>query len=101
MLQHRDRFEFEWSEEKAEANYRKHGVRFVEGETIWLDERAIEIADPDHSHNEERWLRIGLSSLARLLIVVYVEKIEGERIRIISARKATRLETANYRWRNR
>lgn len=88
--------EFEWDDNKAEINLKKHGVRFTEAATIWLDQNALEISDPDHSINEERWIRLGFSKSARVLVVVYVEKIEGARIRIISARKANRLEIEEY-----
>ncbi len=88
--------EFEWDDTKAESNYKKHGIRFSEAVTVWLDDSALEMLDPDHSYNEERWIRMGISRIGRTLVVVYVEKIDGEKIRIISARKATRLEMAQY-----
>lgn len=88
--------EFEWDDSKAETNYQKHGVRFSEAAGIWTDDFAVEIPDPDHSFYEDRWIRMGLSSRGRILIVVYVEKIESEKIRIISARKATHFETRSY-----
>jgi uncharacterized DUF497 family protein len=88
--------EFEWDDGKAAANLIKHGVRFSEAATVWLDERALEIPDPEHSDLEERWIRLGMSRSARTLVVVYVEKIEGERVRLISARKATRTEAIHY-----
>jgi uncharacterized DUF497 family protein len=88
--------EFEWDDNKAESNLKKHGVRFHEAATIWLDENALEIPAPDHSDSEERWIRLGFSRSARLLIVAYVVRVEGERIRIISARKAVRLEIDQY-----
>ena len=88
--------EFEWDDTKAEINLKKHEVRFSEAATVWLDSSALEMPDPDHSQSEERWIRLGFSKEARMLIVVYVEKIEGERIRIISARKATPPESKQY-----
>ncbi|HMN68632.1 MAG TPA: BrnT family toxin [Bdellovibrionales bacterium] len=88
--------EFEWDDTKADSNYKKHGVRFSEAVTVWLDDAALEIPDPDHARHEERWIRIGLSRSARALVVVYVEKVEGQRVRIISARKATRSESEQY-----
>ncbi len=88
--------DFEWDDNKAESNLKKHGIRFSEAATVWFDGKALEIVDPDHSESGERWIRLGFSRSARILIVVYVEKIEGERIRIISARKATRLEIEQY-----
>jgi len=88
--------EFEWDDFKADANLKKHGIRFTEAATIWLDEFALEIPDTDHSKDEERWVRMGMSRQARILIVVYVERIEGERIRIISARRADSKERKQY-----
>ncbi len=88
--------EFEWDDIKADSNYGKHGVRFSEAITVWLDDSAVEMPDPNHGHGEERWIRLGLSRNARVLVIVYVEKIEAERIRIISARKATRSEMEQY-----
>ena len=88
--------EFEWDDAKAQSNYKKHGVRFSEAASVWLDSSALETPDPDHSDVEERWIRLGISRTARALVVVFVEKLEGERIRIISARKATRSEIEQY-----
>lgn len=73
-----------------------NGIHFSEAVTIWLDNSALEIPDPNHSQVEERWIRLGLSRNANVLVVVYVEKIEGERIRLVSARKATRSENKQY-----
>lgn len=88
--------EFEWDDTKAERNFDKHRVRFTEAATIWLDGNALEIWDPNHSEFEDRWIRLGISRFARVLIVVYIEKIEEKRVRIISARKATRSEIIQY-----
>lgn len=88
--------EFEWDDEKAKKNQIKHGVRFTEASSIWLDGNAIEIPDPDHSDSEERWIRMGASRNLRILVVVYVERVSDEVIRIISARKADKKEQAQY-----
>lgn len=88
--------DFEWDDTKAASNFKKHAIRFSEAIEIWLDSSALEMADPNHSQKEERWVRIGYSTQARVLVVVYVEKIEDERTRIISARKATRKEQEQY-----
>ena len=88
--------DFEWDDDKADSNYKKHGVRFSEAATVWLDASAIEVPDPEHSQNEERWIRLGMSRKANLLVVVYCEKIEGERVRIISARTASPFESKQY-----
>ena len=87
---------FEWDESKNQSNYRKHGVWFEEAQTIWADERSAEFFDPEHSQAEDRFIRIGHSSRARLLLVVFCELLEGELIRIISARKATKKEERQY-----
>jgi uncharacterized DUF497 family protein len=74
----------------------KHKVSFLEAKSVFLDENARVIADPDHSEYEERFLILGLSNQPRLLIVSHIYKEEDEIIRIISARKATRKESQNY-----
>ena len=88
--------EFEWDDEKAKSNLKKHGVRFSEAVSIWLDEDALEIVDWEHSDSEERWIRLGFSRKARLLIVVFAERVDLERIRVISARTATTSEFKHY-----
>ena len=88
--------DFEWDDNKADSNFNKHGIRFAEAATVWLDPSSLEIPDPEHSQDEERWIRLGYSTQAKILVVVYVEKIEGEKIRIISARKATKTEGNQY-----
>jgi uncharacterized DUF497 family protein len=81
---------FEWNKNKAEANFRKHGVRFDEAQTVFKDDLSDTISDPDHSSEEERLITIGVSSNNRLLVVVHTER--DKKIRLISARKATRAE---------
>ena len=88
--------DFVWDDKKAESNFKKHGVRFTEAASIWLDFNSIEIPDENYSDNEERWIRLGFSESLRVLVVVFVEKIEREQIRIISARKANKLEKKTY-----
>ena len=83
---------FEWDPRKAAANFRKHGVSFEDAESVFADERARLIDDPDHSVDEERFLLLGLSSSLRLLVVAHCYREAGGIIRIISARKATREE---------
>jgi uncharacterized DUF497 family protein len=53
--------DFEWDDKKAVINFRKHKVRFTEAATVWLDGNALELADPDHSKEDERWVRLGIS----------------------------------------
>jgi uncharacterized DUF497 family protein len=88
---------FEWDEAKATANLKKHQVTFEEAKSIFFDEFAIQFFDEDHSYDEERFLMLGMSSGAKLLIVCHCERDHGAVIRIISARKATKRESAFYR----
>jgi uncharacterized DUF497 family protein len=85
---------FEWDDEKAADNLRKHGIDFEEARTVFEDPFAITIDDELHSEDEDRSVVLGLSLLARVLIVVHTER--RERIKIISARKATPSERAQY-----
>jgi uncharacterized protein len=87
---------FEWDPRKAAANRRKHGVSFEDAQSVFADERARLIDDPDHSEEEDRFVLLGLSSSLRLLVVAHCYRTEGNVIRIISARKATREEQADY-----
>ena len=87
---------FEWDEPKAKANVRKHGISFDEAKTVFYDERARLIADPDHSESEDRFVLMGYSSGLKLLVVCHCYRADGNVIRIISARKATRTEASFY-----
>ena len=87
---------FEWDERKAAANERKHGVSFEEARTVFFDERARLVDDPDHSEDEERFVLLGLSGLLRLLLVCHCYRSDANGIRIISARKATARESKSY-----
>lgn len=87
---------FEWDAPKANANLKKHGVSFEEARTVFYDERARLIPDPDHSEDEERFVLLGYSSGLKLLVVCHCYRVDGRTIRIISARKATRREAASY-----
>jgi len=86
--------DFEWDEGKATQNLRKHGVSFDEAETVFNDPYARVIDDPDHSDDEERSIIIGHSDRNRLLFVSFAAR--GHRIRLISARPATRKERQTY-----
>lgn len=86
--------EFEWDDEKAENNRRKHGVSFEEAATIFNDPNIATVFDPDHSKSEERYVSIGMSVIARLLTVIHT--FREVRIRLISARKATKAEKKKY-----
>jgi len=85
---------FEWDTTKATSNKKKHGVSFGEAQSVFYDEFAIQFFD-DTSVSEDRFLMLGFSNEARLLIVCHCERNEGNIIRIISARKATKKE-GNY-----
>jgi len=87
---------FEWDPAKAAANLRKHRISFEEAQTVFYDEFAVQFIDDDHSSEEERFLMLGMSSEARVLIVVHCDREAGNVIRIISARKATKRESAFY-----
>jgi uncharacterized protein len=88
---------FEWHATKAAANLRKHGVAFDEAETVFSDDYALLLEDPDHSAEEDRFLLLGVSAALRVLLVVHCYRAEGAVVRIISARKATSTERAQYR----
>jgi uncharacterized DUF497 family protein len=84
---------FTWDESKNTANLREHGVWFEEAQTVWTDRLAAEFFDPEHSAEEERFIRVGYSRKERLLLVVFCEREGGSAVRIISARKATAKES--------
>ncbi len=90
---------FEWDQRKNAQNRRKHGVSFEEAESVFSDERALLIADPEHSDAEDRFVLLGLSAVARTLVVCHCLRAGGDVIRIISARKADRTEQSQYRQR--
>lgn len=88
---------FEWDSGKATANARKHGVSFEEAQSVFYDEFAVQFFDEEHSGEEERFLLLGMSTGAKLLLVCHCERDAGNAIRIISARKATQRESTFYR----
>ena len=85
---------FEWNEQKAAANVRKHDVTFHEAATVFGDPLAVTFADPDHSSEEQRYLTFGMSRFGRMLVVSHLDREEA--VRIISARPATRRERKIY-----
>jgi uncharacterized DUF497 family protein len=87
---------FEWNPAKARENVRKHGVSFNEARTVFADENAIILDDPDHSAVEDRFVLLGLSSPLRVLVVAHCHREGDSVVRIISARKATRTERTLY-----
>ena len=90
--------DFEWNPRKAETNLQKHGVSFTEAGTVFGDELAITVPDPDHSKSEDRYITIGWSSQHRLLMVSHTDR--DNRIRIISARELTKAERKAYEEKN-
>ncbi len=87
---------FEWDNNKARTNIEKHGITFNEASTVFLDENAVLFDDPEHSTEEERFMLLGMSSQAKMLIVCHCYRSADDIIRIISARKATKAETQQY-----
>ena len=88
------KLEFEWHEAKAEANFRRHGVSFDLAKTVFEDPFAVELLDDREDHDEDRFVIIGMAEGKVLLFVAYTER--EERIRIISARRATQYEQDDY-----
>jgi hypothetical protein len=85
---------FRWSPEKHAANLRRHGVGFIEAMSVFGDPLSLAIPDPAHSVGEQRWLLLGSGSRGQLLVVAHAE--DGDEIRIISVRRATKRERAMY-----
>ena len=94
---------FEWDNQKASANVEKRGVSFDEASTVFYDPHALVIDDEEHSLDEDRFIIVGLSSVARVLTVCHCYREANEVVRIISARRATRNEEREYwrRWHER
>jgi uncharacterized protein len=88
---------FAWDEKKNRLNKRNHGISFEEARTAFYDERARLVADDEHSETEDRFVLLGFSYGARLLVVCHCYREDDGEIRIISARKATRREAEQYR----
>ena len=86
--------EFEWNPDKAAVNLSKHGISFQEAATVFKDSLSVTFPDSDHSIRENRYVMIGISSLGKLLVVSHTDR--EDRIRIISARTATRPEKRFY-----
>ena len=92
-----DALRFAWDPEKNEINKRKHRISFEEALTVFYDDEAMVIDDPEHSMEEERFIILGLSKKANLLVVCHCYRVSETVIRIISARKATKTESKYYR----
>lgn len=87
---------FEWDEHKNDINKKKHKISFEEAKTVFYDDNALVIDDPEHSEKEERFIILGESSKANLLVVCHCYRHSDTVIRLISARKATKSETRQY-----
>ena len=87
----------DWRGLEAASNAKKHKVTFEVAKTVFYDDFAVQFFDEEHSFNEERFLLLGMSSDARLLLVCHCETEDGNVVRIISARKATETEAQYYR----
>lgn len=86
--------EFDWNPDKAALNFEKHGISFQEAATVFNDPLSMTFPDPDHSIGESRYVMIGLSRFGQLLVIAHTDR--EEKVRIISARKATRQEKRFY-----
>jgi len=92
-------YEFDWDAAKAAANLAKHGVHFRQAATVFHDPMTLTVFDTDHSQTEERWFTLGMSNEGKLLAVSHTyaqETPTRARVRIISAREATRRERNDY-----
>ena len=91
---------FEWDDGKNTLNKRKHRISFEEALTVFTDDNALLLPDPGHSTDEDRFILMGFSASLRILVVCHCNRRSEEVIRIISARKATKLERGDYtkRW---
>ncbi len=87
---------FEWDEAKSLKNKKKHGVSFDEAKSVFYDENALLISDPDHSDEEDRFVLLGMSAALRILVVCHCYREKGNKIRIISARRADKREFHSY-----
>ncbi len=98
MHQHFE-YQFEWDPIKARSNHKKHGVPFERAAAVFNDPQALSIFDESHSTFEERWITLGLDSTGMLIVVCHTFEDEHEykvRVRIISARRATKKEIQRY-----
>lgn len=91
-----DMIDFEWDENKNTINKRKHHISFEEAQTVFFDDEALVIDDPEHSEREERFIILGMSARAHLLVVCHCYRQSETVVRIISARKATKNESRQY-----
>ena len=91
-----DILKFEWDENKNNINKQKHNISFEEAKTVFYDDNALMISDPEHSEQEERFILLGISAKANMLVVCHCYRQSDSVIRIISARKSTKNESKQY-----
>ena len=91
-----DNLEFEWDSRKDKSNVKKHGVSFEDARAAFYDETAIVFQDPDHSDDEDRFILLGQSGKAGVLVVCHFVRDDDSVVRIISARRADKQEETNY-----
>jgi uncharacterized DUF497 family protein len=92
-------YDFEWNPAKALYNARKHGITFDQAATVFLDALALTVYDEANSQSEDRWFTLGYDASGRLLAVAHTYDVTGQtavRVRIISARNATKREQRSY-----
>ncbi|MGL1957399.1 MAG: BrnT family toxin [Colwellia sp.] len=87
---------FEWDVAKAASNIKKHGISFKEAESVFFDEFAMQFFDHENSETEDRFLMLGMSNKTNVLLICHCERDEGNIVRVISARKATKNERNHY-----
>ena len=87
---------FTWDQIKNARNQKKHGISFEEAKTVFFDDSARLIPDPDHSENEDRYILLGMCSQLRILVVCHCYREDSHSIRIISARNANKSEKRQY-----
>ena len=92
-----DKIKFSWDKNKAQSNLKKHQISFKEAKTVFDDENARLIFDPDHSEDEDRFILLGYSCTSKILTVVHCYRDDEQNVRIISARKSTKHEENQYR----
>ena len=93
-------YQFEWDPIKAKKNFRGHGIAFERASTVFSDPRALSEFDDEHSRDEDRWITLGIDRNGILLVVCHTYQQEGNkfaRVRIFSARKATKRESKQYK----
>ncbi len=91
-----DAIKFDWDKKKAALNVKKHGITFEEAQSVFSDQNARLIHDPEHSIEEDRFILLGLSLKMRMLVVIHCYRENDELIRIVSARRASNNERKQY-----